>query len=93
MPKRNKPKRGRPTKSIKSIIYRLTLTLDPIEHAPIVHLLNTAKEGKKAQAIIDALMSKAVIAFGGNSRGSAPEDVQVETLEKEDEVSFGLDGF
>ena len=92
MPKRNKPKRGRPPKPTKSIIYRLTLTLDPVEHAPIVYLLNTAEEGKKAQAIIDALMSKAVVTFGGKAQGQPVDDLG-ETLAAEDEVSFGLDGF
>lgn len=92
MPKRSKSKRGRPPKSTKSIIYRLTLTLDPVEHAPIVFLLNTAEEGKKAQAIIDALMSKAVVTFG-KAHQSPPEEDFSETLDAEDEVSFGLDGF
>lgn len=92
MSRRSKAKRGRPPKPTKSIIYRLTLTLDPVEHAPIVYLLNTAEEGKKAQAIIDALMSKAVVTFGGPAQGQPVDDLG-ETLDAEDEVSFGLDGF
>lgn len=90
MAKRSKAKRGRPPKKIKSVVYRVTFSLDPVKHAPIIALMESTPDGQRSQTLIDVLMSKVTLSFGGTGNSQPLPEV---TIEPEREISFALDDF
>jgi hypothetical protein len=91
MAKRKKSQRGRKPNVNPSIVFRLTLSLNPIEHAPVVALLNSVPSGQRSKMVVEALMGMTDIVV----RGSQVEHVAVEVQEvaAEKEVYIADDGW
>lgn len=87
---RSKATRGRPPKKIRPLVYRLTFTLDPVKHAPIIALLEATPEGSRSKTLTDVFMSMVSLSIGGTV-GQQPTEVQ--TLEPDKEIEFSLSDF
>lgn len=86
---KRKKQRGRKPKANPSIIFRLTLSLDPIEHAPVIAFLNSVPAGQRSGRVVDALMGQTTITIGG----ARVEQVPQEENTAEREVYIADDGW
>lgn len=90
MAKRSKAQRGRPPKKIRPIVYRLTFTLDPVKHAPMVALLESTPEGSRSKRLTDVFMSKVSLSIGA---AASQQPTEIQTLEPEKEIAFSASDF